>query len=157
MDQLIRLREVNSSLIGLLFWLGFRRREVPYERQKRQIGVSAWTLNKRVRYLMDSVFGFTDLPVRLLIRIGLVGLLFSITAAPIILIAKLLGDVPVPGYAATVLTIMFFGALNCLGLGIVGSYVWRTFENTKLRPNFIVTSCQTFSAADPSQAESNHE
>lgn len=155
-DQLIRLREGNSSLIGLLFWLGFRRREVPYERQKRQIGVSAWTLNKRVRYLMDSVFGFTDLPVRLLIRIGVLGLLVSLTAVPIILIAKILGDVPVPGYTATVLTIIFFGALNCFGLGIVGSYVWRTFENTKLRPNFIVASCETFSAPPGASAESNH-
>lgn len=157
-DQLLLLQENNSSLVGLLFWMGFRRSEVPYERRKREIGVSAWTVHKRVRYLMDSVFGFTDLPVRLLIRVGLLGLIVSMIAAPTVLIAKLIGAVPVPGYAATVLTVIFFGALNCLGLGIVGSYVWRTFENTKARPNFIVASCRNYHAhaENPATLESSH-
>jgi len=46
-----------------------------------------------------------------------------------------------------VLTVVFFGALNCLGLGVIGNYVWRTFENTKVRPNYVVASASSFSAA----------
>ena len=143
----MRLNENNSSLIGLLFWVGFRRDFVPYNRQARIAGRSAWTFSKKLRYLSDSIFNFTDLPVRLLFRIGLVGTLCSVAAGTVVLVAKALGHIPVPGYTATVLIVTFFGALNCLGLGIIGGYVWRTLENTKRRPNFLIASRTLFTGS----------
>lgn len=151
-DQILRLPENNSSLIGLLFWMGFRRAFVPYERRQREIGVSAWTLQKKLRYLTDSIYSFSDLPVRLLMRFGGLGLLVSLFFAAVVLVGKLWGVIPVPGYAATVLTVIFFGALNCLGLGVIGNYVWRTFENTKSRPNFIVAARDTFEGKRDTQS-----
>ena len=133
-DALLAMPEANTSLLGQLFWLGGRRAFVPYARQPRQIGRSAWTLRKKLRYLMDSVFAFTDLPVRLLLGLGLVGVCVSVVLALAVVAAKLSGHVAVPGYAATILVVLFFGAFNALGLGIIGSYVWRAFENTKRRP-----------------------
>jgi polyisoprenyl-phosphate glycosyltransferase len=143
-ERIIELRENNSSLVGLLFWLGFRRCYIPYERRRRVAGKSAWTFQKKLRYLNDSVFSFSDLPIRLLFRVGVVGLLWSVVFGAIVLIWKLAGKVPVPGYAATVLLVSFFGALNCFGLGVIGGYVWRTFENTKFRPTHVVASHKTF-------------
>jgi polyisoprenyl-phosphate glycosyltransferase len=143
-DQIVHLTESNTSLVGLLFWLGFRRQLVPYVRRKRQAGRSAWTFKKKRAYLMDSVFSFTDLPIRLLLRIGILGLVLSLGMATAVLTAKVLGTIAVPGYAATVLTVTFFGALNCFGLGVIGGYVWRTFENTKSRPAYIVASRRTY-------------
>jgi glycosyltransferase involved in cell wall biosynthesis len=143
-DQLLALREANSSLVGLLFWVGFRRQLAPYERRARVAGRSAWTFTKKLRYLSDSVFSFSDLPVRLLFRIGTLGTLFSVVGGAVILTAKLTGRIPVAGYAATALIVVFFGALNCLGLGIIGGYVWRALENTKGRPNFVVAARTTF-------------
>ena len=143
-DELLRLEESNSSLVGLLLWVGFRRELIPYERRAREIGRSAWTLRKRAAYLMDSVFSFSDLPIQILLRIGVVGLLVSVAFSAAVLATKLLSDFPVPGYAATVLLITFFGALNCFGLGVIGQYVWRTFENTKSRPDHIVASREIF-------------
>lgn len=143
-DQLVKLVELNTSLVGLLFWIGFRREAVPYVRRPRQAGKSAWTFRRKVVYLMDSVFGFSDLPIKFLLRTGVLGLVLSTVLAAVVLSAKLLGAIPVPGYAATVLTVTFFGALNCFGLGIIGGYVWRTFENTKARPNYIVASSLRF-------------
>lgn len=139
-DQIVRLRENNSSLVGLLFWVGFRRAVVPYVRRERAIGRSAWTFQKKVRYMLDSIFSFTDWPVRVLTRIGLAGLVLSVLLSLVVLLAKLAGSIPVPGYAATMLVVIFFGALNCFGLGVIGHYVFRTLENTKARPNFIVSS-----------------
>ncbi|RYZ85790.1 MAG: glycosyltransferase, partial [Proteobacteria bacterium] len=69
-DTLLTLDESHSSLIAQLFWLGYRRKFISYVRQTRQHGKSAWTLRKKVTYLMDSVFAFTDLPIKLLIRVG---------------------------------------------------------------------------------------
>lgn len=143
-DQILRLPEQNSSLVGLLFWVGFTRTQVPYERRKREIGVSAWTFQKKLRYLMDSIYSFSDLPIRLLMRLGVVSLLIGVIFACVVLVGKFTGTIPVPGYAAIVLTVTFFGALNCFGLGVIGNYVWRTFENTKYRPNFIVASKTTY-------------
>ena len=70
----------------------------------------------------------------------------------IILVWKLAGKVPVPGYAATVLLVSFFGALNCFGLGVIGGYVWRAFENTKFRPSHVVASHKTFDRISASSA-----
>ncbi len=147
--ELLRLEEANSSLIGLLFWLGFRRREVSYKRRARTMGKSAWTFRKKITYLFDSVFAFTDLPIRILTFLGVAGVATAVVLGTVVTLLRLLGDIAVPGYAATVLLITFFGALNMLGIGLIGSYVWRTYENTKRRPLAIVQQSQTFSGEAP--------
>jgi polyisoprenyl-phosphate glycosyltransferase len=143
-DTLLKLDERHSSLIAQIFWLGFRRKLISYIRQARQHGQSAWTLRKKINYLMDSVFAFTDLPIRLLVRVGggtaiLAGLMGIAVAG-----GKLLGLIAVPGYAMTMLTIIFLGAVNLFGLGIVGSYAWRAYENTKGRPHTIPMTIHHF-------------
>ncbi|HEY5959194.1 MAG TPA: glycosyltransferase family 2 protein [Polyangiaceae bacterium] len=144
-DHILRLNEQNSSLVGLLFWVGFRRAEVSYRRRARTLGKSAWTVKKKLRYLSDSIFSFTDLPIRILTMVGLIGLTLTFVFGAAVTIGRISGAVDVPGYAATVLIVMFFGTLNCFGLGVVGGYVWRGFENSKSRPSFIVSSQQSFS------------
>jgi glycosyltransferase involved in cell wall biosynthesis len=143
-DRLLTLPESNSSLVGLLFWLGYRRKLVSYARLPRLSGKSGWTLKKKAKYLFDSLFAFSDLPIRLLAFFGAVGLVTSGVVSVVVLIAKLLGLVTVPGYAATVLILTFFSGLNSFGLGVIGSYVWRTFENTKGRPLAIVMAAEEF-------------
>jgi glycosyltransferase involved in cell wall biosynthesis len=137
-DQLLLLRERNSTLVGLLFWVGFRRTDVAYVRRPRRHGASSWSLSRRVRYLLDSVFAFSDLPVRLLSLAGIGGMTIAVVLGAVVLITKLTGGIDVPGYTATILTVVFFGGLNAFGLGLIGEYLWRTFENTKSRPAFIV-------------------
>ena len=143
-ERLLTLNEAHSSLLGQLFWLGGQREFVSYERRERQHGRSAWTFRKKLRYLSDSVFAFTDLPVRMLTALGLLALMFTTLLGVLVVIAKLSGWVQVPGYAGTILTILFFGALNSLGLGIVGTYAWHAFENTKARPLSIKQSVKAF-------------
>lgn len=143
-NELLRLEEAHSSLIGLLFWLGFRRREVRYKRRARAMGKSAWTFRKKVGYLLDSVFAFTDLPIRTLTFLGGLGVTIAVALGAVVTLLRLVGDIAVPGYAATVLLITFFGALNMLGIGLIGSYVWRTYENTKRRPLAIVQQVESF-------------
>ena len=143
-DHLVALRERNSTLVGLVCWLGFKRVEVPYSRQPRGQGASAWTLRRRVHYLLDSVFAFSHLPIRLMEVAGVLGLTLALGLGSIVLYARLRGDIVVPGYTATVLVVMFFGALNALGIGLLGEYVWRGFENTKGRPAYALARRLTF-------------
>lgn len=146
-NELLGLEEANSSLVGLVFWLGFRRKEVSYERRARKYGKSAWTFRKKFKYLVDSIFAFTDLPIRLLTLSGVVGVTISAIFGLIVLAARLLGKIDAPGYAAIILTVMFFGALNMMGIGIIGAYVWRSYENTKRRPQAVVRQFRTFSGS----------
>jgi glycosyltransferase involved in cell wall biosynthesis len=133
-DTLLTCEEANTSLVALLFWLGFRRKQVAYTRRARTHGSSGWTMKKKITYFMDSIFSFTDLPVRVLMTFGAIGLFVSVTLGLVVLIAKASGLLDVPGYAATILVVLFFGGINALGLGVVGSYAWRGYENTKRRP-----------------------
>ena len=137
-DHLLQLNEARSSLIALIFWLGFRRKLIGYARVRRNDGASSWTLRKKLDYMMDSVFAFTDYPIRLLIRFGMAGVFLSIVLATTILVARLTDVIAVPGYAATMLVVLMFGGLNLLGLGLVGSYAWRAYENSKQRPLAVV-------------------
>jgi len=145
-EHLLALPERNTMLIGLIFWLGFRRGEVSYSRRPRQHGRSAWTFMRKLRYFMDSTFAFSDLPVRLLSLAGILGMSLSVIYTGVVIFAKWTGQIPVPGYSATALLIMFFGGLNSLGLGLIGEYVWRTFENTKRRPSYVVAQRLEFEA-----------
>lgn len=139
-DEILQLPERNTSLVGLLFWVGFKRAFVAYTRRARKEGKSAWSFRRKVKYFLDSFFSFTDLPIKLLSLLGLFGMVSSVTIGVIVLFCKLFGAIEVPGYTATVLTVTFFGGLNSLGLGIIGEYVWRTFQNSQQRPNYIVRS-----------------
>jgi glycosyltransferase involved in cell wall biosynthesis len=148
-DQLLKLAESNSSLVGQLIWLGFRRKLIPYRREPRAAGKSAWTFRRKLNYLMDSAFAFSDLPIRMFIFLGCLGLLTAIGFGLAVLIARLAGYFDVPGYAATVITILFFSGLNLFGLGIIGSYVWRAYENTKSRPLAVVMREERFRSELP--------
>jgi glycosyltransferase involved in cell wall biosynthesis len=146
-DSLLACRERNTTLIGLIFWLGFPRMVIEYERLSRPSGKSAWTWSRKVRYFLDSAFAFSDLPIRLISGAGVLGLLLSMTLGAVVVVARLWGAIPVPGYAATVITVMFFGGLNSLGIGLLGEYLWRAFENTKGRPLFVVARRESFGEA----------
>jgi glycosyltransferase involved in cell wall biosynthesis len=143
-DTLLQLQESHSSLVAQIFWLGFRRKTLPYVRQARAHGTSAWTLRKKVAYLMDSVFAFTDLPVRVLMRTGAFGAVVAAFFGLVVAVARLTGSISVPGYAMTAILIVFFSALNLLSLGIVGSYAWRAYENTKARPLSVALRVESF-------------
>lgn len=138
------LDESNSSLIGLLFWLGFRRIEIPYSRQARAHGKSAWSMQKKLRYLLDSIFSFTSLPITVILVVGVVGTVASFGTAFVVLLAWLFGSIEVPGYTAEMLVLLCATGSILSALGIVGTYVWRTFENTKKRPISIVMLQESF-------------
>jgi polyisoprenyl-phosphate glycosyltransferase len=143
-DRLLSCPESDTNLIALLLWLGFRRQFVPYDRQARRAGESGWTIRKRIKYALDSIFNFTDLPIQLLLSVGAVGVGVGTLFAMVLIISKLTGRIPVPGYSAIVLAIIFFGSLTSLGLGIIGQYLWLTLQNARRRPKYIVASAERF-------------
>jgi polyisoprenyl-phosphate glycosyltransferase len=143
-NALLRLRESHSTLIGLLFWLGFRRHATPYTRQPRAAGRSAWTFRRKLRYLLDSCFSLTDLPIVAMMAIGLAGSVGSILLSFVVIVAWLAQLIQVPGYTPIILVMLNTFTATILALGIVGSYVWRTYENTKERPLYVPMSHEIY-------------
>ena len=142
--DLLRLREHNSSLVAQLFWLGYRRATVPYARRRRVHGTSAWTFARKLKYLSDSIFSFTDLPIRALLYVGASVSVLAGCCGGLVVARRTMGLIDVSGYSATVLAIIFFGAVNLTATGLVGAYAWRAFENSKARPLHLVRTRQRF-------------
>lgn len=142
-DNLLELREANSSLVGLLIWLGFPFAVVPYDRLPRAHGASQWSFRRLVDYMADSAFAFGRTPIRLIRWLGFVGIALGTLGAVLLLTLRLTNRISVSGYTPIMLAILIMGSLNLAAIGVIGSYVWRAFENTKLRQHAVVRSIET--------------
>ena len=138
-DAVLEIAEPNSSLIAQLFWVGFRRKFVPYKRQRRVHGKSSWSFSARMRYMMDSIFSFSDLPILCVLWFGVAGCLLSTGFGILVVLARVFGLITVPGYTALVVLLTFSVSAILAVQGIIGSYLWRAFENTKQRPLRIIS------------------
>jgi len=143
-EDLLKMREANTSMVAQLFWVGYRRVAVPYHRRLREKGQSAWTFKKKILYFLNSILSFSDLPLMLLLWLGLVGLVMSLLVALITIIGKLSGTIAVDGYTTLVLINLFVFFILMLSQGVLGCYVWRCFENTKQRPLTLVQRVDLF-------------
>lgn len=139
-DAVLSIEEPNSSLVVQLFWVGFRREFVPYVRRPRLHGKSAWNLSRKVRYMMDSILSFSDLPIMIVLWVGIAGCIVSLLVGAGTLFARLAGYIDQAGYTTIVLLVLFIGSLMLMVQGMLGLYIWRTAENTKRRPLRIISN-----------------
>ena len=95
-------------------------------------------------YLKDSIFSFSNTPIILLTWAGIAGVFVAMTLGASIFYSYVNNQIDIPGYTTTVLVVVFFGGLNLFGLGIIGTYAWRTYENTKKRPHSVIMSLEEF-------------
>ncbi len=143
-QTLLEMTESHSSLIGQLMWVGYRKAQVMYSRLPRRHGKSAWSISKKIRYLNDSIYSFTSLPIVIILTIGLLGTLISGLLALVVLSTWLIGGIPVPGYAAQMIAQLFSTGSILFAMGVLGTYIWRTYENSKHRPPSIVMYDEVF-------------
>lgn len=137
-NTLLSFDEKNSALTGQILWSGYRTALVSYERKAREIGTSKWTLAKKIRLVKDTLFSFSALPIAIVSGIGFVSFLGGIIWAIYVFIAKLLGKIPVSGWTTLfIFNLLSFGIIM-LTLGILGEYLWRTFDASRKRPPYII-------------------
>ena len=125
---LLALDERNSALTGQILWSGFKTEEIPYVRLEREIGTSKWTFKKKVRLVTDTLFSFSTLPITLVTGIGTVSFIGAVVWGILVLICKLMG---------LIFNLLSFGIIM-VTLGILGGYLWRTFDASRNRPTYIV-------------------
>lgn len=137
--EVLRLMdEKNTSLMGQILWSGFKTDSVYYIRLKREKGKSRWTLNKKVKYFIDSVLSFTNLPIRVMSVVGLCFFVISIIWSLIIIYLKIFGEIQLEGWTTLMVFNLFSSGLILLTLGIIGEYLWRNFDATRNRPVYII-------------------
>ena len=137
-EVLCNLEERNSSLNGQILWSGFQTAYGKYVRKAREIGKSRWTLRKKIRLVSDTLFSFSLLPIKIIISIGITAFMVSVIWAIIILIGKLNDSIPVTGWTTLMIFQLLSFGIIMITLGILGEYLWRTFDASRNRPPFIV-------------------
>ena len=137
-NVLMALEEKNSALTGQILLSGFRTDKVYYTRLAREIGTSRWTLRKKIRLVADTLFSFSTLPIKVVTFIGVISFCGSIIWAAAVLISKLMGMIDVSGWTTLFIFNLFSFGIIMSTLGILGEYLWRTFDASRNRPPYIV-------------------
>ena len=132
------LDEKNSALTGQILWSGFKTDKIYYTRLAREIGKSRWTLKKKIKLVMDTLFSFSTLPITIVTTIGTVSFVGSLIWAIIELVLKLYGYINISGWTLMFIFQLFSFGVIMLTLGILGGYIWRTFDASRNRPVYIV-------------------
>ena len=137
-DELADLPERNRFLPGLRWYVGFNVDKVEYDRDERAAGASKQSSSRLIRYALDAILSFSPKPLRLLSLIGLLVCFLSSSYALVLVVQRILGINVVRGFTTPTVAILFLGGLNLLGLGIVGEYIARIYDEVKARPIAIV-------------------
>lgn len=137
LDELSKCKEVNLFLRGLVRTLGFKSCNVMYERAERFAGESKYPLKKMIAFALNAITSFSTKPLKLITATGLFTSVASVFAIMWSVIVKLTGHAKL-GWSSTVCSIWFIGGIQLLGLGIIGEYIGRIYEEVKHRPRFIV-------------------
>ena len=129
-------RNTNPNMY--VIWLGFQPKILRYDRQKRRFGKSRWTFRKKINFFVDTITGFSVVPIRIMSAFGLiVSLLSFMYGLWIGLNTAVLGN-EVAGFTTIVVLMSFFSGMIILMLGLIGEYLWRTFDITNRKPESIV-------------------
>ena len=123
---------------GLFAWVGFRHIAVPYDRGGRAHGTSKWNYVRLFRFAIDGITSFSSLPLTIWTAVGFLIALLSGVAGLFVLGRTLIYGIDAPGYASTLLVILFLGGIQLLGLGIIGEYLGRVYREVKRRPIYIL-------------------
>jgi polyisoprenyl-phosphate glycosyltransferase len=137
-NEVVRINEKNTNQIYLLSWLNYDFVNIPYTRLKRDIGKSRWTLQKKVKLFVDSFVSFSFFPIRLISVTGLLLGFISLLYGLFVIYAKITGLVPLKGWTAIMVVLLFVSSFQMVALGIIGEYVWRAMDAARKRPNFVV-------------------
>jgi hypothetical protein len=136
-ETLNSFEESSTSLVGLIYWMGFRRQEVPYHRVERQVGKSSWSLQKRINYAKDSITAFSEFPLSVFLWSGVIGAVVSLIFAFIGAFQYIFTSDHKTQREITAIGLLFVASYLMAGLGIIGTYLWRLAENVRNRPDSI--------------------
>jgi glycosyltransferase involved in cell wall biosynthesis len=137
-DEVGRLPERNRNVLALIAWLGFKQVRVEYDQIARAHGKSRWTRRKMIELAIDSWIQFTSLPLRVSSFVGVSLAFLGLVYAAILVIRTLAGVTTPAGWATVIVVLLVLGGVQLTMVGIMGEYLWRTVEESRGRPLYVV-------------------
>ena len=139
LNAFLLLKEKNRYLPGLRSFIGFKQGFVDYSRPDRSYGDAKMTFRKLLSLALDAIFSFSNLPVKICLYSGLIGVILIFMSVIYIIIGKITGLAPL-GWSSIIISIYFIGSVQLLSIGILGEYVYRIYKETQNRPIFLINS-----------------
>lgn len=134
-----RFTERNLTLEGLFATMGFPIAVLPYERQARTQGVSKWTLAKKLKLFADFFVAYSYTPIRFFSYLGVVTAICGFLYAAFIFAARLYyGPAMETGFSSIMIAVLILGGLQMVMMGVLGEYLWRTLDETRRRPRYLI-------------------
>ncbi len=136
-NALRRLRETERNTKGLFCWIGYSKKEIPFECEERKGGKSSFTFSRLVNLAVDGITSFTTAPLRFATYMGFLSALVSLVYLIFIIIKTISVGEPVRGFPTIMCAILFLGGCQLISIGIIGEYIGRIFKETKGRPPYL--------------------
>ncbi len=137
-EAIKQMRESQRYTKGLYSWIGYKKKEILYDRDPRAAGKTKWNYRKLANLSIDGITSFTTAPLRWAALIGILVSLLGFIYMMVIIIKTLIYGIDVPGYASMMVAILFLGGLQLIFLGVIGEYLGRAFYETKHRPLYFI-------------------
>jgi glycosyltransferase involved in cell wall biosynthesis len=139
-----QLPEKNRFMKGLFSWVGYRQTAMYFERLPRYGGKSSFNYWKLWNFALDGITSFSSIPLKIWSYCGLFISLISLFYGLFLLVKTLIFGVDLPGYASTIVAILFLGGVQLITLGVIGEYIARIYEEVKGRPLYLIRETYGF-------------
>ncbi|MDR0821485.1 MAG: glycosyltransferase family 2 protein [Oscillospiraceae bacterium] len=137
-DSLVELPERLTFFRALSGWVGFKTVKIPFEVQERTVGTSKWSFTKLFKFALSNLTGFTSLPLSFITVAGIIYLVFSLVLGGQTLV-NFFTDKAADGFTTVILLLLITGGFLMTGLGILGYYLSKIYEEVKYRPRYIIS------------------
>ena len=137
-EALKQIRESQRYTKGMFSWIGYKKKEITYNRDSRAAGTTKWNYRKLFNFAIDGITSFTTAPLRISTILGFIVSFVAFIFIVVVVLKTIIFSDPVAGYPSLMAVILFLGGLQLLSLGIIGEYIGRIFNETKGRPLYFV-------------------
>lgn len=137
-ELLLRMDERNRFLQGQILWLGHKPKLILYERRKRELGRSQWSMSRKIKYFIDGFVAYSFFPIRLVSVAGIAVFFLGIILSAIIAIQTILFGTRAVGWSSLMVALLTLNGLQMMMIGIMGEYLWRNFDETRKRPLYLI-------------------
>lgn len=138
------LKEKARFVRGLVSWIGFRQTGIAFARDRRLAGETKYPLRKMLRFALDAITSFSQVPLQMATYLGFVISIVCFGYIVYAILLKLLTDAPILGWASLIVAMLFLGGIQLITLGMIGEYVGRIYEEVKARPLYIIEELTGF-------------
>ena len=136
--ELSSIKEKNTNIMSLIFWLGHEQCTIPYLRRQREHGTSGWTLAKKIKLFIDSFVAFSYTPIRLMSLLGVIIALLGFLYGMVVAFNRIVHGAVIEGWTAIIVILTSGFGMIMIMLGIIGEYLWRILDESRKRPAYII-------------------